>query len=98
MTSAKAPVSMSMRRRLPGPPTFIMRTYIETELPALLAREFPADLDRAGNYRSLDGRAWRAYSRFAQSGEVPFGECIFPHCRAIAGLMGAKGSDALSWR
>ena len=40
-----------------------MWTYVTEELPALVAAEFPVDMDAAGDHRPFDGRARRADRR-----------------------------------
>ena len=83
---------------------FRMRSYIEQELPALIAAEFPADLSRQGiTGHSMGGHgaltiglrnpgAFRSVSAFApivSPSNCPWGE------RALTGYLGA---DQAAWR
>ena len=40
-----------------------MWSYVTEELPALIAAEFPADMDAPGDHRPFDGRPRRAHPR-----------------------------------
>ena len=83
---------------------FKMRTYLETELPALIAAEFPADMDAQGiTGHSMGGHgaltlALRSPARFASvsafapiaaPSQVPWGE------KALTGYL---GGDRAAWR
>jgi S-formylglutathione hydrolase len=88
----------------PWAPHFRMRSYIEQELPALIAAEFPADMTRQGIMgHSMGGHGaltiglrnperYRSVSAFAPivaPGQVPWGE------KALGGYLGA---DRAAWR
>ena len=83
---------------------FNMRSYIESELPALIAAEFPADMARQGiTGHSMGGhgalttalrnperyRSVSAFAPIAAPGRVPWGE------KALTGYLGA---DRAAWR
>ncbi len=83
---------------------FRMRSYIEQELPALIAAEFPADMERQGvTGHSMGGhgaltiglrnpgrfRSVSAFSPIVAPGQVPWGE------KALAGYL---GEDRAAWR
>ena len=83
---------------------FRMRSYVEDELPALVAAHFPVDMDRQGiTGHSMGGHGaltvalrnpgrFRSVSAFAPivaPGEVPWGE------KALGGYL---GSDRSTWR
>ena len=74
------------------------------ELPALIAANFPADMDRQGDHRPFDGRAWRAHHRAAQSRPVPLGLRLRADRRAGQVPWGEKalgrylGPDRAAWR
>lgn len=83
---------------------FRMRSYVEDELPALVAAHFPVDMDRQGiTGHSMGGHGaltvalrnpgrFRSVSAFAPivaPGEVPWGE------KALGGYL---GSDRSKWR
>lgn len=83
---------------------FRMRTYLETELPDLIAAEFPADMVRQGiTGHSMGGHGaltiglrnpdrFRSVSAFAPivaPGQVPWGQ------KALAGYL---GTDQTAWR
>jgi S-formylglutathione hydrolase len=88
----------------PWAPHFHMRSYIEKELPALIAAEFPADMARQGiTGHSMGGHGaltialrnphrFRSVSAFAPivaPSQVPWGE------KALGGYL---GQDSASWR
>jgi S-formylglutathione hydrolase len=88
----------------PWAPHFRMRTYIEQELPALVAAEFPVDMDRQGiTGHSMGGHGaltialrnpgrFRSVSAFAPivaPSQVPWGE------KALGGYL---GPDRAAWR
>jgi len=83
---------------------FRMRSYVEEELPALIAAEFPVDMERQGiTGHSMGGhgaltialrnpKRFRSVSAFAPivgPGQVPWGE------KALSGYLGA---DRSAWR
>jgi S-formylglutathione hydrolase len=83
---------------------FKMRSYIETELPALIAAEFPADMARQGiTGHSMGGhgaltiglrnperfRAVSAFSPIVAPSQVPWGQ------KALAGYL---GKESPAWR
>ncbi|WP_213982074.1 S-formylglutathione hydrolase [Sphingomonas sp. dw_22] len=83
---------------------FRMRTYIESELPALIGAEFPADMGRQGiTGHSMGGhgaltvalrnrdrfRSVSAFSPIVAPSQVPWGE------KALAGYL---GEDRAAWR
>jgi len=83
---------------------FHMRTYLETELPALIAAHFPADMDRQGiTGHSMGGhgaltiglrnperfRSVSAFSPIVAPSQVPWGQ------KALAGYL---GPDTAEWR
>lgn len=84
--------------------TFKMRTYLEEELPALIGKHFPADLNAQGiTGHSMGGhgaltiglrnperfRSVSAFAPIAAPGQVPWGE------KALAGYL---GEDRAAWR
>ena len=88
----------------PWSANFRMRSYIERELPDLIAAEFPADMDRQGIMgHSMGGhgaltiglrnpKRFRAVSAFAPivaPGQVPWGK------KALSGYL---GNDWAAWR
>jgi len=88
----------------PWAPHFQMRSYVEEELPALIAAEFPVDMERQGiTGHSMGGHGaltialrnpdrFRSVSAFAPivaPGQVPWGE------KALTGYLGA---DRSAWR
>ncbi|UZK67955.1 S-formylglutathione hydrolase [Sphingomonas sp. M1-B02] len=88
----------------PWSANFRMRSYIEQELPALVAAEFPADMDRQGiTGHSMGGhgaltiglrnpdrfRSISAFSPIVAPSQVPWGE------KALSGYLGA---DRSAWR
>jgi S-formylglutathione hydrolase len=88
----------------PWAPHFRMRSYVTTELPALVAAHFPADMDRQSIMgHSMGGHGaltigltlpdrFRAVSAFAPivaPSQVPWGE------KALAGYL---GDDRAAWR
>jgi S-formylglutathione hydrolase len=88
----------------PWSPHFRMRSYIEQELPALIAAEFPADMERQGTTgHSMGGHGaltvalrnpdrFRSVSAFAPivvPSQVPWGE------KALGGYL---GQDRTAWR
>lgn len=88
----------------PWTPHFKMRSYIENELPALIAKQFPVDMTRQGiTGHSMGGHGaltiglrnpdrFRSISAFAPivaPGRVPWGE------KALSGYL---GDDRTSWR
>jgi S-formylglutathione hydrolase len=88
----------------PWAPHFRMRSYVEEELPALIAAEFPADMDRqAITGHSMGGHGaltialrnpdrFRSVSAFAPivaPSQVPWGE------KALGGYL---GPDRIKWR
>lgn len=89
---------------MPWAPHFQMRSYIESELPAVVAEAFPVDLARQGiTGHSMGGHGaltialrnpdrFRSVSAFApivSPSQVPWGE------KALAGYL---GSDRAAWR
>ena len=95
---------MSMRREEPWAQNYRMWTYVTEELPALVAAEFPVDMDRQGDHRPFDGRPrradgraqlpdrFRSVSAFAPivaPAQVPWGQ------KALAGYL---GEDRAAWR
>ncbi|MEW4467865.1 S-formylglutathione hydrolase [Parasphingorhabdus sp. JC815] len=88
----------------PWAANFRMRSYIERELPEIIAREFPADMDRQGIFgHSMGGHgaltiALRNPERFKSvSAFAPIASPL--HCpwghKALGGYL---GSDQASWR
>ena len=75
---------------------FRMRDYIENELPALIAAEFPGGYGAAGDHRPFDGRAWRADDFAAQSGPVPLDQRLCADCLAAQLPVGREGAGRLS--
>jgi S-formylglutathione hydrolase len=88
----------------PWAPHFRMRSYVEQELPELIATEFPADMTRQGiTGHSMGGhgaltvglrnperyRSVSALAPIVAPGAVPWGE------KALAGYLGA---DRAAWR
>ena len=88
----------------PWAPHFKMRTYIEDELPALVAAEFPVDADRQSIFgHSMGGhgaltialrnpgrfKSVSAFSPIVAPSQVPWGEKAFP---------AYVGSDRSVWR
>ncbi len=88
----------------PWSANFRMRSYIEHELPALIAAEFPADMEAQGiTGHSMGGhgaltiglrnpkrfRSVSAFAPIAAPGQVPWGE------KALTGYLGA---DRAKWR
>ena len=88
----------------PWAPHFRMRTYIEDELPALVAAEFPVDADRQSIFgHSMGGhgaltialrnpgrfKSVSAFSPIVAPSQVPWGEKAFP---------AYVGSDRSVWR
>ena len=88
----------------PWAPPFTMRTYIEDELPALVAAEFPVDADRQSIFgHSMGGhgaltialrnpgrfKSVSAFSPIVAPSQVPWGEKAFP---------AYVGSDRSVWR
>jgi S-formylglutathione hydrolase len=88
----------------PWTPHFRMRSYVEQELPALIAAEFPTDMGRQGiTGHSMGGHGaltvalrnperFRSVSAFAPivaPGQVPWGE------KALGGYL---GPDRAAWR
>lgn len=88
----------------PWAKNFQMRTYIEDELPGLLAAEFPADMDRQGiTGHSMGGhgaltiglrnpqrfKSISAFSPIVAPSQVPWGE------KALTGYL---GEDRANWR
>ncbi|WP_404335053.1 S-formylglutathione hydrolase [Sphingomonas sp. MMS12-HWE2-04] len=88
----------------PWSANFQMRSYLETELPSLIAAEFPADMARQGiTGHSMGGhgaltmglrdperfRSVSAFSPIVAPSQVPWGE------KAFAGYLGA---DRAAWR
>jgi S-formylglutathione hydrolase len=88
----------------PWAANFRMRSYIEEELPALVAAEFPVDMERQGiTGHSMGGhgaltvslrnpgrfRSTSAFAPIVAPGQVPWGE------KALGGYLGA---DRAKWR
>ncbi|HTM96204.1 MAG TPA: S-formylglutathione hydrolase [Croceibacterium sp.] len=88
----------------PWAANFRMRSYVEDELPALVAAEFPVDLDRQGVFgHSMGGhgaltvslrnpgrfRSTSAFAPIVAPGQVPWGE------KALGGYL---GNDRAAWR
>ena len=95
---------MSMRLRQPWATNYRMWTYVAEELPALVAAEFPADMDRqAITGHSMGGHGaltvalsfpdrFRSVSAFAPivaPSQVPWGQ------KALTGYL---GDDRAAWR
>ena len=104
MISARARASTSMRRRSRGRANYRMWTYVTEELPALIAAEFPVDMERQGiTGHSMGGHGaltvalrnperFRSVSAFAPivaPSQVPWGQ------KALAGYL---GDDRATWR
>ena len=98
MISARAPASTSMRRKSPGRRNYRMWTYVTEELPALVAADFPVDMERQGDHRPFDGRARRADRRAPQSRPLPQRLRLRADRRAVPGAVGRKGARRLSRR
>ena len=97
-TSASAPASTSMRRRSPGREHYRMWTYVTEELPALVAAEFPVDMDRQGiSGHSMGGHgaltvALQLSRALPQRFRVCADRCAGP------GAVGTEGAGRLSRR
>ena len=80
----------------PWAANFRMRSYIEQELPALLAAEFPVDMDAPGHHRPLDGRARRADGQLAQSRPLPLDQRVRADRQPDELPVGREGARRLS--
>ena len=82
----------------PWAANYRMRSYIEAELPALIAEHFPADMIRQGIMGHSSGWTWRAYDRLAQPRSLSQRLRLRAHRRAAAGFLLQEGASALSRR
>ena len=80
----------------PWSTNFRMWTYVTEELPALVAGEFPVDMERQGDHRPFDGRPWRADPRARPSRPVPQRLRLRADRRAGPGAVGREGARPLS--
>jgi|GEM_PF-4681168 Predicted esterase len=81
----------------PWAKNYRMRSYVETELPALVARELPADMDRQGiTGHSMGGHGAR-HHRPARSRTVQGRVRLRAHRLAHELPVGREGALRLSW-